>query len=85
MNSSNSLFVDAVRFLGHFQPQPGKPAIWELGSDQHHNVGKHDFIADEIARYAIWSCQLSLKLMVTVAGFDEIIVFCRCRNLISLF
>ncbi|XP_050232118.1 phosphoinositide phosphatase SAC2-like isoform X2 [Mercurialis annua] len=25
-------------FLGHFQPQQGKPALWELGSDQHHNV-----------------------------------------------
>ncbi|KAJ8427842.1 hypothetical protein Cgig2_017890 [Carnegiea gigantea] len=22
-------------FLGHFQPQHGKPALWELGSDQH--------------------------------------------------
>ncbi|XP_024024532.1 phosphoinositide phosphatase SAC2 isoform X1 [Morus notabilis] len=29
-------------FLGHFQPQPGKPALWELGSDQHHNFGRHD-------------------------------------------
>ncbi|GKV09742.1 hypothetical protein SLEP1_g21198 [Rubroshorea leprosula] len=26
-------------FLGHFQPQQGKPALWELDSDQHHNVG----------------------------------------------
>ncbi|KAJ3673671.1 hypothetical protein LUZ60_005663 [Juncus effusus] len=31
---------DAINiFLGHFQPQQGKPALWELGSDQHYNVG----------------------------------------------
>ncbi|GKB50234.1 hypothetical protein Tco_0900987 [Tanacetum coccineum] len=28
------------RFLGHYQPQ-GKPALWELDSDQHQNVGSH--------------------------------------------
>ncbi|XP_042967760.1 phosphoinositide phosphatase SAC2-like isoform X2 [Carya illinoinensis] len=28
-------------FLGYFQPQPGKPELWELDSDQHHNVGWH--------------------------------------------
>ncbi|XP_057967287.1 phosphoinositide phosphatase SAC3-like isoform X2 [Malania oleifera] len=26
-------------FLGHFQPQQGKPALWELDSDQHYNAG----------------------------------------------
>ncbi|KAK2997112.1 hypothetical protein RJ639_025402, partial [Escallonia herrerae] len=31
---------DAINvFLGHFQPQQGKPALWELDSDQHYNVG----------------------------------------------
>ncbi|XP_038708878.1 phosphoinositide phosphatase SAC2-like isoform X2 [Tripterygium wilfordii] len=31
---------DAINmFLGHFQPQKGKPALWELDSDQHYNVG----------------------------------------------
>ncbi|MCL7021908.1 hypothetical protein MKW94_018581 [Papaver nudicaule] len=25
-------------FLGHFQPQQGKPALWELDSDQHYNA-----------------------------------------------
>ncbi|XP_051135540.1 phosphoinositide phosphatase SAC2-like isoform X2 [Andrographis paniculata] len=31
---------DAINvFLGHFQPQLGKPALWELDSDQHCNVG----------------------------------------------
>ncbi|CAN1136075.1 Phosphoinositide phosphatase SAC3 [Linum perenne] len=31
---------DAINvFLGHFQPQYGKPALWELDSDQYLNVG----------------------------------------------
>ncbi|KAI7736053.1 hypothetical protein M8C21_030398, partial [Ambrosia artemisiifolia] len=31
---------DAINlFLGHYQPEIGKPALWELDSDQHHNVG----------------------------------------------
>ncbi|KAL4394557.1 hypothetical protein AHAS_Ahas02G0163900 [Arachis hypogaea] len=28
-------------FLGHFQPQQGKPALWEIDSDQYCTVGKH--------------------------------------------
>ncbi|KAB5514176.1 hypothetical protein DKX38_028082 [Salix brachista] len=33
---------DAINiFLGHFQPQQGKPALWELDSDHHHNVGRN--------------------------------------------
>ncbi|KAK8618691.1 hypothetical protein V6N13_132674 [Hibiscus sabdariffa] len=28
-------------FLGHFQPQQDKPALWELDSDQHYSVGRH--------------------------------------------
>ncbi|KAF8401153.1 hypothetical protein HHK36_014457 [Tetracentron sinense] len=43
---------DAINvFLGHFQPQQGKPALWELDSDQHYNVGRrgHTFV-DENAR-----------------------------------
>ncbi|KAI5405798.1 suppressor of actin mutation [Lathyrus oleraceus] len=28
-------------FLGHFQPHQGKPALWELDSDQHYNIGSH--------------------------------------------
>ncbi|XP_028795848.1 phosphoinositide phosphatase SAC3 isoform X2 [Neltuma alba] len=32
---------DAINvFLGHFQPQQGKPALWELDSDQHYDAGK---------------------------------------------
>lgn len=26
-------------FLGNFVPQPGKPAVWELGSDKHLHAG----------------------------------------------
>ncbi|PON66063.1 SAC domain containing protein [Parasponia andersonii] len=32
---------DAINvFLGHFQPQQGKPALWELNSDQHYDFGR---------------------------------------------
>eukprot|EP00262_Sarcandra_glabra_P003182 TRINITY_DN13720_c0_g1_i1.p1 TRINITY_DN13720_c0_g1~~TRINITY_DN13720_c0_g1_i1.p1 ORF type:complete len:833 (+),score=138.00 TRINITY_DN13720_c0_g1_i1:238-2736(+) len=43
---------DAINvFLGHFQPQQGKPALWELDSDQHYNVGRRAYTyADENAR-----------------------------------
>ncbi|KAL8118836.1 hypothetical protein AgCh_016361 [Apium graveolens] len=40
---------DAINvFLGHFQPHKGKPELWELDSDQHHNVGNRgsDFSKD---------------------------------------
>ncbi|XP_061361812.1 phosphoinositide phosphatase SAC3-like [Gastrolobium bilobum] len=33
---------DAINvFLGHFQPQQGKPALWELGSDQQYDAGRN--------------------------------------------
>ncbi|XP_039124936.1 phosphoinositide phosphatase SAC2-like isoform X2 [Dioscorea cayenensis subsp. rotundata] len=46
---------DAINlFLGHFQPQLGKPELWELDSDQHYNVGRHDHdFIDERARLNI--------------------------------
>nr|KJB56974.1 hypothetical protein B456_009G144100 [Gossypium raimondii] len=28
-------------FLGHFQPQQGKPALWELDSVQHYSIGRN--------------------------------------------
>ncbi|XWS18777.1 hypothetical protein CRYUN_Cryun32bG0073800 [Craigia yunnanensis] len=37
-------------FLGHFQPQQGKPALWELDSDQHYSVGRHGPNFNENAR-----------------------------------
>ncbi|XP_074585854.1 phosphoinositide phosphatase SAC2-like isoform X2 [Curcuma longa] len=42
----NNAYMDAEKqnainlFLGHFQPHQGKPALWELGSDQHYNIGR---------------------------------------------
>ncbi|THU53285.1 hypothetical protein C4D60_Mb10t12810 [Musa balbisiana] len=42
---------DAINiFLGHFQPQQGKAALWELDSDQHCNIGRRHTFADENAR-----------------------------------
>ncbi|KAJ6699066.1 PHOSPHOINOSITIDE PHOSPHATASE SAC3-RELATED [Salix purpurea] len=43
----NNAYMDAEKqdainvFLGHFQPQQGKSALWELDSDQHHNVRRN--------------------------------------------
>ncbi|XP_010531881.1 PREDICTED: phosphoinositide phosphatase SAC5 [Tarenaya hassleriana] len=28
-------------FLGHFRPQLGNPALWELDSDHHYNIGRY--------------------------------------------
>ncbi|CAL0330254.1 unnamed protein product [Lupinus luteus] len=42
----SNAYIDAMKqdaidvFLGHFQPQQGKPALWELGSDQHYDAGR---------------------------------------------
>lgn len=43
-----SFFVDHTRFLGYFQPQEGKSALWELDSDYYlHVSGTGDeFILD---------------------------------------
>ncbi|OMO67110.1 hypothetical protein CCACVL1_20784 [Corchorus capsularis] len=42
---------DAINvFLGHFQPQPGKPALWELGSDQHYWGRNGETTVDEDGR-----------------------------------
>ncbi|KAK9756040.1 hypothetical protein RND81_01G069100 [Saponaria officinalis] len=43
---------DAINlFLGHFQPEVGKPALWELDSDQHYNIGRlTPSLSDEIHR-----------------------------------
>ncbi|KAJ1407042.1 SAC domain [Sesbania bispinosa] len=41
-------------FLGHFQPQQGKPALWELDSDQHYTAGKRGpYSADDSVRPTI--------------------------------
>ncbi|KAJ1687271.1 hypothetical protein LUZ63_018661 [Rhynchospora breviuscula] len=43
---------DAINvFLGHFQPQQDKPALWELDSDQHYNVGRRGHsLTEDLAR-----------------------------------
>ncbi|GAB2267516.1 hypothetical protein Dimus_002496 [Dionaea muscipula] len=46
----SNAYVDAEKqnainvFLGYFQPQQGKPALWELGSDQHYDTGRNGHI-----------------------------------------
>lgn len=42
---------DAINlFLGHFRPEVGKPALWELDSDQHYNIGRlTPSLSDEIS------------------------------------
>ncbi|KAF3451977.1 hypothetical protein FNV43_RR08073 [Rhamnella rubrinervis] len=56
----NNTYVDGEKqkainvFLGHYQPQQGKPALWELDSDQHYTVAKCDLhFADENVRLVI--------------------------------
>ncbi|XP_073003330.1 phosphoinositide phosphatase SAC2-like isoform X2 [Typha latifolia] len=53
----NNAYLDAEKqdainvFLGHFQPQLGKAALWELDSDQHYNIGRRGYgFPDENAR-----------------------------------
>ncbi|XP_006649507.1 phosphoinositide phosphatase SAC2 isoform X2 [Oryza brachyantha] len=42
---------DAINvFLGHFQPQQGKPALWKLDSDQHYNIGRQGTLTEETGR-----------------------------------
>jgi hypothetical protein len=35
---TNCWFGDITRFLGYFQPQEGKPALWELDTDYYLHV-----------------------------------------------
>ncbi len=57
------------RFLGYFQPQTGKPELWELDSDQHYNAGRRSpNFADENIRYKFLFFHLSVIL------FDETFV-----------
>uniref|UniRef100_A0ACD5WES0 Uncharacterized protein n=1 Tax=Avena sativa TaxID=4498 RepID=A0ACD5WES0_AVESA len=42
---------DAINvFLGHFQPQQGKPALWKLDSDQHYSIGRQGTVGEETVR-----------------------------------
>ncbi|XP_057846430.2 phosphoinositide phosphatase SAC2 isoform X1 [Cryptomeria japonica] len=49
---------DAINvFLGYFQPQQGKPALWELDSDQHCNIGRRiDSFVNDNARSDFKRC-----------------------------
>ncbi|CAJ1975717.1 unnamed protein product [Sphenostylis stenocarpa] len=49
----NAINMYAPLFLGHFQPQLGKPALWDLGSDQHDDIGRH---GDDDARSFVKRC-----------------------------
>ncbi|KAF7135876.1 hypothetical protein RHSIM_Rhsim08G0242700 [Rhododendron simsii] len=53
----NNAYVDPEKqdainvFLGHFQPCQGKPALWEMDSDQYYSIGRLSFnFADEGSR-----------------------------------
>ncbi|GAB4841940.1 hypothetical protein Ancab_011897 [Ancistrocladus abbreviatus] len=53
----SNAYMDAIKqdainlFLGHFQPEVGRPALWELDSDQHHNIGSlSPSFSEDIAR-----------------------------------
>ncbi|KAG5012533.1 hypothetical protein JHK86_024794 [Glycine max] len=37
--------------LGHFQPQQGNSALWEVDSDQHYTIKKHGlYVVDDNVR-----------------------------------
>lgn len=62
---------DAINvFLGHFQPQQGKPALWELASDQHCNIGHRvaDFVNGDPGSYFKRSLSDGNMLMPNAAG-----------------
>ncbi|XP_013635422.1 PREDICTED: phosphoinositide phosphatase SAC2-like isoform X1 [Brassica oleracea var. oleracea] len=51
---------DAINlFLGYFQPQPDKPALWELGSDQHYNAAR--FLASSVPEISRSTMKRSLS------------------------
>ncbi|CAF2079028.1 hypothetical protein HID58_044141 [Brassica napus] len=51
---------DAINlFLGYFQPQPDKPALWELGSDQHYNAAR--FLASSVPEISRSTIKRSLS------------------------
>lgn len=38
MENNTNIFYSAIRFLGYFQPQEGKPALWDLDCDYYLHV-----------------------------------------------
>ncbi|KAJ9559938.1 hypothetical protein OSB04_005098 [Centaurea solstitialis] len=66
-------------FLGHYQPQLGQPALWELDSEQHYNVGSRGSnIFEENTRYS------SLILLCYLLAYCDIamklVLLCICRR-----
>ncbi|KAK4396800.1 Phosphoinositide phosphatase SAC4 [Sesamum angolense] len=55
-------------FLGHFQPQPDKPDVWELDSDQHYNVGRNgEPNIDKDGRYSYGDCFTYARILHDLA------------------
>ncbi|KAG5399901.1 hypothetical protein IGI04_014508 [Brassica rapa subsp. trilocularis] len=51
---------DAINlFLGYFQPQLDKPALWEMGSDQHYNAAR--FLASSVPEISRSTMKRSLS------------------------
>lgn len=69
----NALFNFILfRFLGHFQPQQDKPALWELDSDQHYHVGRHGpCLVDENVRYRVLMHTCFLYLIEHPSGGNK--------------
>lgn len=61
------------RFLGYFQPQQDKPALWELDSDQHYTVGRNSpNLFNENARYTEFlNCKYLLFEISSSKDFHE--------------
>ncbi|KAG6780587.1 hypothetical protein POTOM_013453 [Populus tomentosa] len=71
---------DAINvFLGHFQPQQGKPALWELDSDQHCDAGRRGPDLVENARSFIkrslsdgnLRCENESPVAATIGGYSK--------------
>lgn len=66
-----SLFNDLCRFLGYFQPQEGKPALWDLDSDYHlHVSGFLDDLMPE--RYSLSSHRCNMAIFRAKLGGRDI-------------
>ncbi|GAB4838073.1 actin cytoskeleton and mitosis protein [Ancistrocladus abbreviatus] len=71
-------------FLGHFQPQHGKPALWELGSDQDYGAGRNGFMdIDEIGRSTFKRCWSDGSILQD-SGLPMSTTNVRPRNFVSL-
>ncbi|KAL3351865.1 hypothetical protein AABB24_020113 [Solanum stoloniferum] len=84
---------DAINvFLGHFQPQEGGPALWELNPDQHYDVRKHGssptaersryeshYKADlAIACFSLLNCFFYCLKVTLLNHYLVVIVLCHC-------